>query len=124
MIKSRITDIESSYDELIEDLFKTYDRDKQSVYIEYTDRNYNITFSSLQDKIRFIDALFKFSITLEDQYIISLRYGLQSGKPLTFSKLGEKLNMTDEGCRSRIRSSFRRVKHRLNVIRSIERLYK
>lgn len=123
MIKSRINDVESSYDELIEDLFKNYNRDRQSVYIEYVDRSYEVTFSSLQDKIKFINELFKFSITSEDQNIISLRYGLYSGNPLTFGKLGKQINMTDEGCRSRIRSSFRKIKHRLNVIRVIERLY-
>ncbi len=123
MIKSRINDVESSYDELIEDLFKNYNRDRQSVYIEYVDRSYEVTFSSLQDKIKFINELFKFSITPEDQNIISLRYGLYSGNPLTFGKLGKQINMTDEGCRSRIRSSFRKIKHRLNVIRVIERLY-
>lgn len=123
MIKSRINDVESSYDELIEDLFKNYNRDRQSVYIEYVDRSYEVIFSSLQDKIKFINELFKFSITSEDQNIISLRYGLYSGNPLTFGKLGKQINMTDEGCRSRIRSSFRKIKHRLNVIRVIERLY-
>ena len=123
MIKSRIKDVESSYDELIEDLFKNYNRDRQSVYIDYVDRSYEVTFSSLQDKIKFINELFKFSITSEDQNIISLRYGLYSGNPLTFGKLGKQINMTDEGCRSRIRSSFRKIKHRLNVIRVIERLY-
>lgn len=123
MIKSRINDVESSYDELIEDLFKNYNRDRQSVYIDYVDRSYEVTFSSLQDKIKFINELFKFSITSEDQNIISLRYGLYSGNPLTFGKLGKQINMTDEGCRSRIRSSFRKIKHRLNVIRVIERLY-
>lgn len=124
VVKSRIVNIESSYDELIGDLFKSYDRDNQAIYIEYTDRSYKVNFSSLQDKINFVNELFKFSISLEDQHIVSLRYGLQSGKPLTFGKLGEQLNMTDEGCRNRIRSSFRKIKHRLNVIRVIERLYK
>lgn len=124
MLKSKIKDRESSYEELIRDLFKTYDKETQTILINYTDRTYKVTLKSLESKINFIDCLFKFSITDEDKSIISLRYGLYSGKPLTFGQLGEKLNMTDEGCRSKIRRAFRKIKHRLNVIRTIERLYK
>lgn len=122
MIKSRISNIDDAYDEVLRDLFTGYDRTKSVLKMIYEDKKYHIEFKNTEEKKYFFDILCQFSIPNDVKHIIETRYGLTTGKPLTLKELGNTLNLTDEGVRTKVRSAFRKMRHRINTRRTLERM--
>lgn len=119
MHKTKIRTIEDGYDELFKDLFKTYGDNKLD--LSYSDRDYTIEFTSVEEKEQFWKQLALFSIPQDVIDIIELRYGLHDGCARTLAELGRSLNITDEWVRNKVRTAHRKLRHRLNVSRAIDR---
>ena len=77
--------------------------------------------TNAEDMSIFYDKLDVFVITYSDKAIISYRYGLDSLGGHSLRATGYAFNLSDEQIRSVIQKSFRKLKHRLNLTRTIER---
>lgn len=77
----------------------------------------SIEFSLLDDYLEVFNLLTQFSIVPDDIKMISLRYGLFDGSAMTYQQVSTQFDVTDECVRSRIRSAFRKIKHRFNIQR-------
>lgn len=122
MRKSSIKCQDDAYNELLKDLFSSYDSKEGK--LQFGSDQHEVHFHNTEDKIRFIDELFRFSITPENIDMIKLRYGLDTGAALTLVELGNLYNVTNEAVRGRIRTCFAKVRHRLNTHLAIERYEK
>ena len=122
MRKSSIKCQDDAYNELLKDLFSSYDLKEGK--LQFGSDQHEVYFYSLEDKIQFINELFRFSITSENIDMINLRYGLNTGTALTLVELGDLYNVTNEAMRGRIRTCFAKVRHRLNTHLAIERYEK
>lgn len=76
---------------------------------------------NINEYYKFFRMLSEFSITLEDINIITMRYGLDTGQACTLESVGSLYEVSDEQIRSSINKSFRKLKHRLNLTRTINR---
>lgn len=122
MHKSSIKCQDDAYNELLKDLFSSYDPKEGK--LQFGSDQHEVYFHNTKDKIQFIDELFRFSITSENIDMINLRYGLNTGTALTLVELGDLYNVTNEAMRGRIRTCFAKVRHRLNTHLAIERYEK
>ena len=120
MVKSRITTSTDGYLSLYKDL--KFEVDNSVVYIPKKDVENMITLRTEDDYKRMLEELSRFTLTPEDINLISLRYGLLNGAAHTLHECGEQLNVTDECVRSRINSSFRKLKHYVNLQRTLCRI--
>ena len=64
----------------------------------------------------------EFTVVETESDMVGLRYGFLSGNAKTLKEVGEHWGHTDEFIRGVIRSVQRRVKHKNNVLRVIDRL--
>ena len=117
MRKSKINCIEDGYNELFIDLFNM---SHNRISFNYEEGTYSIVFYSCEDKQCFFNLLTMFSIEPDIKELIVLRYGLNTGEAKTLKELSEFLGITDEAIRSKTVKAKRKMKHKLNIRRTLE----
>ena len=117
MRKSKITTVENGYDELFKDLFNM---EHNTIAFNYEEGTYLIVFDSLEDKQQFFKLLTMFSVEPDVIELLQCRYGLNAGEAKTLKQLSIHLGITDEAIRSKIVRAKRKMKHKLNVRRTLE----
>ena len=106
-----IHDIESAYLELYRDL--KFDVRDGCVTI-HRKLDY-ISVQGIEELSNLFQALTQFSLSSNDKDIIKSRYGIDNGVCKTFNEVGKIYNYSDEYIRLKIRRSFRKILHRLNI---------
>lgn len=117
MRKSKITTVENGYDELFKDLFNM---EHNTIAFNYEEGTYLIVFDSLEDKQQFFKLLTMFSVEPDVIELLQCRYGLNDGEAKTLKQLSIHLGITDEAIRNKIVRAQRKMKHKLNVRRTLE----
>lgn len=120
MVKSRISSISDGYIALYKDLkFEVLDN---IVYIPTKSSSKSILLNCEYDYSTMFKELTQFTISSEAADLIIMRYGLYTGQGLTLHECGEVLGVSDECIRSRLRSSFRKIKNQYNLRSTLGRL--
>ena len=118
--KSNIHDIKTAYKELFRDLgFKV---DNDVVIAKNSISNTTASFSEEHEFEHLFEDLAIFAITEEDMSSIISRYGLKTGIPVTLQQLAKNKSVSAESIRININSSLRKLKHHLNVSRTLSRI--
>lgn len=121
MRKSKINSIEDGYNELFSDVFKdSFNLENNSLQFNYEEGVYLVIFYTCEDKQQFFKFLTMFSVEPDMKELIRVRYGLDTGEAKTLKELSNSLGITDEAIRSKLVSAKRKMKHKLNVRRTLE----
>lgn len=120
---NNVNSISDGYCQLFNDMKLSNADLAESCNIIISSSTGSIVLENTQEFEKFFELLTQFSITPDNIQLIRLRYGLDNAKALTYKTLSEIYNVSDECIRSRIRQSFRKMKHRFNLQR-VYRLWK
>lgn len=107
----KISDTESAYLELFRDLKFGVKNNTVTV----SRKSDAICVSGIAELAKLFDALTQFSLTEDDKSIIISRYGIDDGVAKTYNQVGSIYNYSDEYIRLKLRQSFRKIIHRLNI---------
>ena len=120
MKKSEIRSVLDGYRSLFADL--KFEIIGEVIYIPNRNSGIFAKFSSEEDCIFMFDHLTSFTVIPDNVKLIKLRYGLIDGSAHTLRECGEILGVTDECVRSKLTSSFRKIRHSINLKTAINRL--